>query len=133
MANHWYSEEMQLFHTNNRMSEYVVYHIHFNGNRDDYDPRDVRWGYIGVAPYAGAAQVKERYMIEMREIDSGARKRERKVISAIRHYKPFNLISVKLVAQSLPRDAAMTLEHALRPRGHTYYTDQRIWNEVAGG
>lgn len=126
----WYSEEMKLFHTVEKSSQYYVYHWFYTGPAKDWDPTDLKWGYIGIAPYY---MIEERYRIEMKECQLNLRPRKRKVIQMIEKFKPKNLIKHRVIGMNLKRNEALQIEAALRPNGYTNKFDQRIWNEVAGG
>jgi len=126
----WYSEEMELFHKENRGPLYYVYHWFYTGKAVGWNSDELRWGYIGIAPYE---QVPERYRIESKECELGLRPKRRKVIEMLDMFKPKNKIGFKIIGCNLKRNEALQIEAALRPKGHTSSLDQRIWNEVAGG
>lgn len=126
----WYSEEMKMFHTIEKMSTYNVYHWYYKGKADGWNPKDISWGYVGIAPYEVIA---ERYRIESKECDLGLRPRRRKVIQMLNKFQPKGLIGLRIIGINLQREEALKIENALRPEGHTCHSDQRIWNEVAGG
>ena len=121
---------MKIFHTIEKMSTYNVYHWYYKGKGKDWDPRDVDWGYIGIAPYE---LIEERYRIESKECDLGLRPRRRKVIQMLNKFQPKGLIGLRIIGVNLKRNEALKIEKALRPEGYTSKLDQRIWNEVAGG
>jgi len=126
----WVSEEMRLFHTIEKMSTYNVYHWYYKGICQDWNPKDLKWGYVGIAPYE---VIPERYRIEIKECDLSLRSRERKVIQMLKKFQPKSLIGFRIIGVNLSRNEALQIEKALRPEGHTCHQDQRIWNEVAGG
>ena len=130
MSNKWYSEEMKSFHTIHKEAMYYVYHWFYTGNARDWNPKELKWGYVGVAPYP---HLDERYRNESKECALGLRKRKRKVIEMYDLFKPKNKINFKIVGMNLTRKEALQIEQALRPEGYTTALDQRIWNEVAGG
>ena len=126
----WYSEEMRLFHTAERKDTYNVYHWFYKGWGKDWDPKDLKWGYVGIAPYE---LIPKRYQIEQKECKLGLRSRRRKVIQMLDKFQPQNLIGFRIIGINLKRNEALKIESSLRPEGHTCYNDRRIWNEVAGG
>lgn len=130
MANRWYSEEMKRFHIIEKMSTYNVYHLYYKGKGDNWNPKDIEWGYVGIAPYE---VIMERYRIESQECAKGLRPRRRKVIQMLDLFRPKDLIGYRFIGVNLKKKEALQIEAALRPKGHTCYNDQRIWNEVAGG
>jgi len=126
----WYSEEMELFHKEKKGPLYYVYHWFYTGKAVGWTSDELRWGYIGIAPYE---EVPERYRIESKECELGLRPKKRKVIEMLDMFKPKNKIGFKIVGCNLKRNEALQIESALRPEGYTSSLDQRIWNEVAGG
>lgn len=126
----WYSEEMRLFHTIEKSSKYYVYHWFYKGPTKGWDPSELKWGYVGIAPYE---MIKERYRIERKECALGLRKKKRKVIQMLDKYEPKGLIGLRIIGINLRRNEALQIERALRPEGYTSQLDGRIWNEVAGG
>jgi len=127
---HWYSEEMKNFHIANKESSYYVYHWFYKGKTKDWIASEIRWGYIGIAPYQ---LIQERYQIELKECVTGSRPRKRKVIQMLEKFWPEELIGFKIIGCNLKRSEALQIESALRPVNHTFKFDRRIWNEVAGG
>jgi len=126
----WYSEEMKIFHTIEKMSTYNVYHWYYKGVGQGWNPKDIEWGYVGIAPYE---LIAERYRIESKECDLGLRPRRRKVIQMLNRFQLKGLIGLRIIGVNLTRKEALKIEASLRPEGHTSKADQRIWNEVAGG
>lgn len=127
---HWYSEEMRLFHTVEKMSTYNVYHWYYTGAAQGWTPKDLKWGYVGISPYE---VIQERYRIERKECELGLRPRKRKVIEMLDKFLPENKVKLRIIGVNLSRKEALKIESALRPEGHTCWSDGRIWNEVAGG
>ena len=126
----WYSEEMKEFHNNNKTDEYFLYHWHYIGKTVGWDPAELQWGYIGIAPYAN---IPERYRLEREECKSGSRKRMRTVIVMLNRFQDYGKLGFKIIAKGLTRKNALHLEGLLRPKDWVHETDRRIWNEVAGG
>jgi len=133
MANHWYSEEMREFHYSNKTSGYLVYHWHYTGPALDWAPASLRWGGVGVAPYANLDLVNQRYDIEGWEVSTGLRKSERFMLRMIRMLKAKDQIGLKLIDSGISRNAALDIENFLRPEGYNNKLDRRIWNTKAGG
>jgi hypothetical protein len=126
----WYSEEMQMFHVANAGDKYFLYHWFYTGWAKDWNPRDLDWGYIGVAPYEN---VPERYRIESMECATGKRLKKRKVIEMLDKFRSQSKIGFRIIGQNLTRKEALRIEHMLRPDNWTSKVDRRVWNEVAGG
>jgi hypothetical protein len=126
----WYSEEMKNFHLSNKGDSYYVYHWFYKGRTRDWDASDLRWGYVGIAPYQ---LITERYKIELKECVMKLRPRKRKVIQMLERYWPEEKIGFRIVGGNLKRNEALQIEGALRPASQTSKFDRRIWNEVAGG
>lgn len=129
----WYSEDMKEHHTKARTDTYVVYHIKYLGKAKGWNPKSVRWGYVGIAPYDNIEDVYKRYVIEREEIRLGKRKSKRKVMQMIEEFADDGLIGVSLLADNLTREEALDMEAFLRPKGYDCYFDQRIWNAAEGG
>jgi len=126
----WYSTEMKLFHISHKEPTYYVYHWFYTGNAKGWNPKELKWGYVGIAPYP---QVDERYRIESKECALGLRSRKRKVIEMYDLFKPKLKIDFKIVGMNITRKEALQIENVLRPEGYTSNLDGRIWNEIAGG
>jgi len=126
----WYSEEMKEFHMSNVTNEYFVYHWFYTGMTRGWVPSELKWGYIGLAPYS---TIPERYRIETLECKRGDRKRMRTVIKMLDQFQKQGKIGFRIIAEGLTRKDALYLEKALRPENWTHSVDRRVWNEVAGG
>lgn len=126
----WYSDEMKEFHTTNKTDEYCVYHWFYTGNTRGWNPSELQWGYIGIAPYE---DVPERYRLEMEECKSGSRRKMRTVIKMLDNFQEKGKIGFRIISKGLTRKDALYLEGSLRPQGWVHATDRRIWNEIAGG
>ena len=126
----WYSPEMKEFHITNKTDTYRVYQWYYKGRTLNWNPKDLKWGGIGIAPYE---DIPERYRLEILECKSGARKRMRTMVKMIDRYQGEGKIGFRIIARGLSREDALYMEAALRPPNWTHKTDRRIWNEVAGG
>ena len=121
---------MKIFHTTHKTDSYYLYHWFYTGFAAGWDPCDLRWGYVGIAPYP---EIPERYRIESKECATGQRKRKRTVIRMLDLFQPKNQIGFRIIGQNLTSLEALRFESFLRPEGHVFKKDNRIWNEVAGG
>ena len=130
MANHWYSEEMKVFHESHKGPHYYVYHWFYKGKSQGWNPSNLEWGYVGIAPYQS---IQQRYKIELKECVMGARPRKRKVIQMLEKYWPQEKIGFKIVGCNLTRNEALKIEGSLRTKDQVVSVDRRIWNEKAGG
>jgi hypothetical protein len=111
---------------------FLVYHAFYTGPSGvSWDPSDIKWGYVGVSCLANASHVKLRYFIAQLEHKLGYYDRDRKVIEMMEKFP--NNVKFRCVKKGLSKEEAFKLEAELRPKGHTCFTDNRIWNEIEGG
>jgi hypothetical protein len=132
MAN-WLSDRMREHHERCKTDEYMVYHWYYKGRAQGWNPKSLRWGGIGICPYANLEDIKLRYDIELWEFLEGLRRNKRFMLMMIERFTLSNQIGLKIVDSGLTRQEALDIENFLRPDGYTKYKDQRIWNTKKGG
>lgn len=127
------SERMREFHHKNKTNKFFVYHFFYTGyHGNSWNPRSVRWGGIGVAPYKTADHIFQRYLIEEEEHSKGLRSR-RHFLTMFTQNRNKKTLGLTLLGEGLTSSEAYDMENFLRPEGYNSVFDKRIWNTIAGG
>ena len=135
---HWYSDEMKKHWAKMKRKskgKFCVYHFYYDQkeHKTKGDLTTVLWGGIGVSPDCSEDDIWERYEIELREIDSGAREIERHWLTQFRRWKEFGKVKCRILFSDLTEEDAKKIEYMLRNEHSCQLKSCYVWNTKEGG